>query len=45
MYSYKEGLLNDFFIATGTSETLKNKNKKKIDKQRGYVQLKFAGFC
>ena len=25
---------NDFFIATGTSETLKKKNQKKIDKER-----------
>ena len=32
-----------FFIATGTSEALKNKNKKKIDKHKSYVQL--AGFC
>ena len=33
------------FIATGTSETLKKKNQKKIDKQKSYVQLKLAGFC
>ena len=33
------------FIATGSSETLKNKNKKKIDKQKNYVQLKLADFC
>ena len=29
---------------TGTSETLKKKNLKKIDKQKNYVQLKLAGF-
>jgi hypothetical protein len=34
-----------FFLATATSETLKKKNLKKIDKQKGYVQLKLAGFC
>ena len=33
-----------FFIATGTSETLK-KNQTNIDKQKSYVQLKLAGFC
>ena len=33
-------MLNNFFEATGTGETLK-----KIDKQKSYVQLKFAGFC
>ena len=32
-------------IATGTIETLKKKNQKKIDKQKSYVQLKLAGFC
>ena len=32
-------------IATGTSETLKKKNQKKIDKQKSYVKLKLAGFC
>ena len=44
--------LTFFFIATGTSETLKKikkrlikKNQKKIDKQKSYVQLKLAGFC
>jgi hypothetical protein len=42
---YEEGVLNNFFIATGTSETLKKKNQKKIDKQNGYVQLKLTGFC
>ena len=45
MKSYEEGVSNNFFIATGTSETLKKKNQKKIDKQKGYVQLKLAGFC
>ena len=34
-----------FLIATGTSETLKTKNLKKIDKLKSYVQLKLAGFC
>ena len=34
-----------FFIATGTIETLKKKNQKKIDKEIGYVQLKLASFC
>ena len=38
-------MLNDFFITTGTSETLKGKNQKKIDKQKGNVQLKLANFC
>jgi hypothetical protein len=38
-------VFNDLFIATGTSETLKKKNQKKIDKQKGYAQLKLAGFC
>jgi hypothetical protein len=37
--------LTTFFITTGTSETLKKKNQKKIDKQKNYVQLKLAGFC
>ena len=42
----EEGVLNDFFFkATGVSETLKNKNQKKIDTQKSYVQLKLAGFC
>ena len=40
-----EGVFNDFFIATGTSETLKKKNQKKINKQKSYVKLKLAGFC
>ena len=31
--------LRTFFIATVTSETLKKENQKKIDKQKGYVQL------
>jgi hypothetical protein len=30
MLSYEEGVLNDFFIATGTSETLKKKIKKRL---------------
>ena len=38
-------MFNDFFIATGTSETLNKKNQKKIDKQKSYVKLKLAGFC
>ena len=44
-YQYEEGVLNNFFIVTGNSETLKKKNPKKIAKQKGYVQLKLAGFC
>ena len=42
---YEEGVFNNFFIATGTSETLKKKKRRNIDKQKGYVQLKLAGFC
>ena len=45
MWSYKEDVVKEFFIATDTSETLKNKNKKKIDKQKSYAQLKLASFC
>ena len=41
----EEGVVNDFFIATDTSETLKKKNQKKIDKQKSYAELKLAGFC
>ena len=41
MWLYKKSVLNDFFIATGTSETLEK--TKKIDKQKSYVQS--AGFC
>ena len=31
---FYEGVLNDFFIAIRTGETLENKNKKNIDKQK-----------
>ena len=44
MWSYEEGV-KQFFIATGTSETLKKKNQKKIDKKKSYVQLELVGFC
>ena len=32
-------MLNDFFMATGTGETLKNKNKKIMSKQRKSKQM------
>ena len=38
-------MLHNFFIDTGTSETLKKKNLKKIAKQKGYVQWNLAGIC
>ena len=41
----RKGVFNNFFIATGTSETLKKKNQKKMNEQKSYVQLKLAGFC
>jgi hypothetical protein len=44
MLSYEEGVLNNLFIATGTSETLKKNNQKRLIKQKRYVQLKFARF-
>ena len=36
--------IKTFFIATSTSETLKEKDQKQIDKQKSYVQLKLPGF-
>ena len=32
-------------LATFISNTLKNKNQKKIDKKKSYAKLKLAGFC
>ena len=31
---FDEGVFNDFFIATGTGETLKKKKKKNMHKQK-----------
>ena len=45
MSAYEKGVVNNFFIATDTSETLKKKNQKKIDKQKSCAELKLAGFC
>ena len=37
-------MLNNFFIATGTSETLKKKNQKKIDKQKKLCSIDVGWF-